>query len=218
VVEDASLREREAVFRDRTHAGRHLAGLLEESIGGDELVLAIPAGGVPVAAALARELGLEVDLAVVSKITLPWNSEAGYGAVAFDGTHRLNHDLLPLLGLSDAQIRRGVERTRAKVERRVLDLRAGRGPLSLADRPVIVVDDGLASGMTMRVAVEAVERAGTARITVAVPTGHADAVRALAGRVHRLVCANVRTRSPYAVASAYQRWHDVTEREVLRAL
>jgi putative phosphoribosyl transferase len=94
------------------------------------MVLAIPAGGVPVGAEISRQLELPLDVAVVSKITLPWNTEAGYGAVAFDGTTRLNHDLVAGLGLGKDVVEKGIADTRAKVRRRVTLFReSGQGLL-----------------------------------------------------------------------------------------
>jgi predicted phosphoribosyltransferase len=215
------LRDRTGVFRDRDHAGEVLAGLMEGYRASGALLLAIPAGGVPVAFRLASRLGLPLDAAPVSKITLPWNSEAGYGAVAFDGTVRLNQDLLGRLGLSPEEIRQGVEHTREKVRRRARELRRGRPPLGpglLAGRPAVLVDDGLASGFTMSVAVAAVRNCGAGPISVAVPTGHRDAVDWLAPEVEELVCANVRSGGFFAVAEAYRSWSDVGEEEARRLL
>jgi predicted phosphoribosyltransferase len=211
------LRDRIHVFRDRIHAGRLLAELVDGHVGDDALVLAIPAGGVPVAAALADARGLPLDVAVVSKVTLPWNSEVGYGAAAYDGSVELNRPLVEDLGLGEETLRRGIEETRRKVARRVAAMRPGDDPL----RPTgtaILVDDGLASGVTMRVAVAALRRGGAARIAVAVPTGSLRAVRDLEPRVDALFCANVRSGPRFAVAEAYQRWNDVTESEALRLL
>ncbi len=146
VVEVPELRGRVGVFRDRVHAGEVLAGLLEPYRGSGALVLAVPAGGVPVAARAAALLGLELDVAVVSKITLPWNTEAGYGAVAFDGTVRLNEGLLPHLRLAEEEVAAGVEETRRKVARRVRAFRGDRPPLDLSGRAAILIDDGVASG------------------------------------------------------------------------
>jgi len=124
--EQPGLRDRVRVFRDRTHAGEVVAGMLGELRGSDTTVLAIPAGGVPVGAAIASALALPLDVAVVSKITLPWNTEVGYGAVAFDGTVRLNEELVRGVGLAEEEIRRGVEATMAKVRRRVAEELAAR--------------------------------------------------------------------------------------------
>ena len=118
IIELPELHGRTGVFRDRADAGEVLAGMLAELSGGEATVLAVPAGGVPVAAVLAERLGLRLDVAVVSKITPPWNSEIGYGAVAFDGTVRLNNDALPRMGLTQQQITEGIARTTEKVNRR----------------------------------------------------------------------------------------------------
>lgn len=206
----ADLRERAPVFTDRTHAGRVLAGLLQKLSPPDPVILAIPAGGVPVGVAIAHETGWLLDVAVVSKITLPWNSEAGYGAVAFDGSVRLNEGLIAEVGLSPETIERGMAQTRAKVERRVRRLRVAPR-LDIAGRSAVVVDDGLASGMTMELAVEAVRKLGARRVIAAAPTGHSDAVERLSTRADEVVCPNVRAELPFAVADAYERWQDVPE-------
>jgi putative phosphoribosyl transferase len=181
----------------------------------DSMVLAIPAGGVPVAAVIAERLQIPLDVAVVSKITLPWNTEAGYGAVAFDGTMRLNEDLLPRLGLTQEQIRHGIDETTKKVRRRVKRFRGDHPFPNLAKRRAILVDDGLASGFTMLVAIEALQKAGAQHICVAVPTGHADSLPGMASEVEALYCANIRGGFSFAVADAYAEWIDVAEAEVI---
>jgi putative phosphoribosyl transferase len=212
------LRDRCPVFRDRAEAGRVLAGMLEELRGSDLVMLAVPAGGVPVAAPIARALGLPLDVAVVSKITLPWTSEAGYGAVAFDGTVLLDEALVARLGLDEATTRHGIESTLEKVRSRQRSFRGGREAPDLSGRTVLVVDDGLASGITLRAAVAALRRAGAARIVIAVPTGSARAVALLAPLVDALYCANVRGGQSFAVADAYERWSDVSEAEAAAML
>lgn len=215
VFDRPDLRGRVRVFRDRNHAGQILAGMLRCDAVPDALVLGIPAGGVPVAAAIAGARGLDLDVAVVSKITLPWNTEAGYGAVAFDGTVKLNEAMLTRTGLTRPDIDTGIAATLAKVTRRTRELRKVRGPLEISGRRVVLVDDGLASGITMRVAVTAVTRLAVSELIVCVPTGHADAVMQLAASVGSLYCANIRSGLRFAVASAYRHWTDVDEKEVL---
>ncbi len=212
------LRDCTAVFHDRDHAGEVLAGMLQDLRGSDARVLGIPAGGVPVAAALCRELGLPLGVAVVSKITPPWNSEVGYGAVAFDGTVRLNDDLGAHLGLDPAEIDRGIAATLAKVRRRVRELPSAFTPGDLVQHPVVLVDDGLASGFTMRVAIEALRSSGAQRLLVAVPTGTPRTLRQLELLVERIYCANVRDVARFAVAEAYLQWTDVEESEAARIL
>jgi predicted phosphoribosyltransferase len=145
-------------------------------------------------------------------------TEVGYGAVAFDGTVRLNNDLVARLGLSDEEIQQGIRKTSAKVARRVKNLRGEQALLDLSASEIILVDDGLASGFTMLVAVEALQKAGTNSITVAVPTGHQRSVGRIAGEVNALYCANMRGGYPFAVAAAYLRWSDVGEKEVVSLL
>jgi predicted phosphoribosyltransferase len=206
-----SLDDRSPVFPDRAAAGRAIVPLLTALELESPIVLAVPAGGVPVAVEIARATRWPLDVAVVSKITLPWNTESGYGAVAYDGTIRLNDSLLAHLELDRETIAAGVAQTRAKVERRKRRLRGGDGVPAVASRTAILVDDGLASGFTMEVAVEAVRRQGAARVLIAVPTGHDSAVRRLLERADEVICANVRSSLPFAVADAYNRWHDVPE-------
>ena len=111
VVDIPELRDQVYVFLDRADAGNTLAVMLKMYEDTDAVVLAVPAGGVPVGAVIAADLKLQLDVLVVSKITLPWNTEAGYGAVAFDGTVRLNQRLLPRLGLREDEIQHGIEET-----------------------------------------------------------------------------------------------------------
>jgi putative phosphoribosyl transferase len=214
VFDLTEMRNRGRVFRDRTQAGTVLADMLEPHRGTGTLVLAIPAGGVPVAAEIATRLGLALDLAVVSKITLPWNTESGYGAVAFDGTVRLNQDLIAALDLPEALVQEGIARTREKVARRVRQLCGDRHLPDLTRRAVILVDDGLASGFTMHTAVEALHHLAAGKVIVAVPTGHAEAVARIAALVDSLYCPNIRQGMGFAVADAYEHWTDVSEATV----
>lgn len=215
VVSLPELRDRIYVFRDRTHAGKVVAVMLEEYRDTNAIVLGIPAGGLPVAAVIAEELKLILDVLVVSKITLPWNTEAGYGAVAFDGTIRLNQRFVKGLKLSEGDIQRGIENTSRKVATRVKILRGKRSFPDVSIGPVILVDDGLASGFTMLVGVEALRNAGARQIVVAVPTGHSNSVRMMADHVEKLYCANIRHGLSFAVADAYERWSDVSDEEVI---
>jgi predicted phosphoribosyltransferase len=218
IIESSELRDRTYVFRDRAHAGAVLSDMLASYRDSDAIVVAIPAGGVPVGVAMARELKILLDVAVVSKITPAWNTEVGYGAVSFQGAVRLNEPLVARLGLNEEQIRDGIERTRTKVERRERELRGERPFPDLSRRPAILVDDGLASGFTMRVAVESLDRLGATRILVAVPTGHHHVVETISREVEAVYCANVRGGYRFAVADAYQRWSDVGEEELQRYL
>lgn len=219
ICERAELRNRKRVFRDRAHAGAVLAEMLavpfEWRLGA--VVLAIPAGGVPVAAAIAERLALPLDLAVVSKVTLPWNSEVGYGAVAFDGSVLLNEQLVHQIGLSSSQVEDGISYTREKVARRNVELRHSRGYEAVAGAEVILVDDGLASGFTLRAAIAALRSANAATISVAVPTAQEAAAQSIAPTVDAFYCANLRSGYRFAVADAYVVWSDVDE-DTVRAM
>ena len=218
VVDLPELRDRIAVFRDRDHGGEILAKMLKDHTGGDATVVAIPAGGVPVAKVMAERLNLPLYLAVVSKITLPWNTEAGYGAVAFDGTVRLNDNLVARFGLTKEQIQEGIAKTSQKVAKRVKTLwGAGTWP-GFSGQEAILVDDGLASDFTVLVAIEALKKTGIGSLNIAVPNGYESSIRRIASEVDTLYCANIRGGFSFAVADAYVKWSDVGEGEVANLL
>jgi putative phosphoribosyl transferase len=218
VVELPELRDRITVFRDREHGGEVLAEMLTDYAHGEASIMAIPAGGVPVGRVVAERLNLSLKLAVVSKITLPWNTEVGYGAVAFDGTVRLNDTLVTRLRLSREQIQEGIDKTLKKVVKRVENFRGRSASPGLSEQQAILVDDGLASGFTMQVAIEALKKAGVESLNVAVPTGHASSIMRIANEVDTLYCANIRGGFNFAVADAYLKWADVSEGEVASLL
>lgn len=213
VVDCPDLRGRSGVFADREEAGELLADLVESGGEAGARVFAIPAGGVPVGAVLAQRLGVPLELCVVSKITYPWNREAGYGAVAFDGGVSVSEGAAARAGLSAEDIDAGIAEAREKVARRVR--RWGGASLRLGGAvAAIVVDDGLASGRTMQAALEALRRAGAEDLVVAVPTAHEAALAALAPQVRVVYCANRRGGESFAVADAYREWRDLGEDEV----
>jgi predicted phosphoribosyltransferase len=214
VVEIPELRNLINIFNSREHAGIILANMMVDYKGTDSIVFGIPAGGVPVAAPMASFLNLILDVAVVSKITLPWNTEAGYGAVAFDGTVKLNQGVLQQIGLTDDQINRGIEKASIKVNRRFKEFRGVKPFPDLKKHTAILVDDGIASGFTMMVAVEALQKTGADKVVVAVPTAHLQSLERVAPEVDKIFCANIRDGWGFAVADAYQNWYDVNEEEV----
>jgi len=218
IIDLPELREQTHVFKERTHAGQVLAKMLAAHDTQGGIILAIPAGGVPVGVVMAETTGLDFDVAVVSKITLPWNTEAGYGAVAFDGTVKLNEDMVRRVNLTAEEVKQGIQKTTAKVLRRVTKLRGSQPLPDLENRSAILVDDGLASGFTLRVAVAALRNAGAGRIVVAVPTAHRHSAEMIASEVEALYCANIRGGLSYAVASAYRHWSDVAEEELIKIL
>jgi len=203
-------------FRDRSHAGRELATMLDEFRGTAALVLAIPAGGMPVGKAIAEALGLPLAIAPVSKVLYPWTTESGFGAVAFDGSVWLDEARMAGHGLTPAQVERAIAEARAKVERRLVLLSSA--PLGVEGRTVILVDDGIAGGSTMRAAIAALRRQRAASIVIAVPTAHQEALDALAKLADAAYCANVRSGRSFAVADAYAEWRDLSDEEVVALL
>jgi len=219
VVEELAYKNRVHVFKDRSHAGELLADKLRRHVaGGNAQLLAVPAGGVPVGYVISEKLDIPLDVLVVRKIQIPWNTEAGFGAVTWDGRVLLNEFLVAQLGLDRGEVERCISRTREIVHERVQKFRGDKGFPNLNGRTVILVDDGLASGFTMLAAAESIKTQHPREIVVAVPTASAGAVELLAPKVDELLCLNVRSGRIFAVADAYERWFDLSDDEVLEFL
>ena len=219
ILEDPSLHNRTLVFRDRTDAGIKLSAFIREKLEIDApMVCAIPAGGIPVGLELARSFQTDLVPAVVRKLKIPWNPEAGFGAMTWDGRIFLNQPLASQLRLSRDEIRVAEEQTREVISQRLELFAGGKLPPAFRDRTVILVDDGLASGYTMLAAIEAVLSGDPGRIVVAVPTGSMGAVTLVSAKSETVVCLNLKDRYPFAVADAYRHWHDLRDEEVLEFL
>ncbi|MDD1654144.1 MAG: phosphoribosyltransferase [Methanomicrobiales archaeon] len=219
IREDPRLRDRIGVFHDREEAGRLLAPLVSGIPDLTNPIIApIPAGGVAVGVPLALALRAPLRLAVVRKIQIPWNPEAGFGAVTWDGRVFLNQDLLPRLGLSREEVEEAIARTRAGIRERMEKFTGNRETPVYRGRDTVIIDDGLASGYTMRAAVDAIRREAPRRVLVVVPTGSLSAVHWVAASADLVLCANIRTGSSFAVADAYREWHDLGDAEVLELL
>lgn len=212
------LKNRTYVFLNRKDAGEKLAGMLSDFRGSDAMVLGIPAGGVPVAVHIATKLELPFDVLPVSKILYPWTTESGFGAVAFDGTEWINTDLVASGQLNTESIQSAIKSAREKVQRRAQQFRGDNPFPELKNRTVILVDDGIAAGSTMRVAILALQKQQAKKIIIAVPTGHAEALNRLADLVDGIYCANLRGGFSFAVADAYEHWTDVSEKEVMETI
>jgi predicted phosphoribosyltransferase len=204
----------EQAYLDRRDAGRALGRALGSLRGQPDLVvLALPRGGVPVAAEVAAALGAPLDVCVVRKLGVPGHEELAMGAIASGGARFLNEDVIASLGIVHEQIERTVARERAELERRERLYRAGRPPLALAGKTVVLVDDGLATGASMRVAIAAVRARAPARIVVGVPVGAADTVALLRAEADAVVC----PRMPFpfsAVGWWYEDFRQTTDDEV----
>lgn len=213
------LRERKYVFADRHDAGRQLAALVQTVAGiRCDRVLAIPAGGVPVGKELAQALDCPLSLAIVRKIRIPGTTEAGFGAVTWDGRVRINENLVRALGLSAADTDAAIAETERNVRDRIALFTQGQPFPGIIGEDVIITDDGLASGFTMLAALDSVRSAKPGSVTVAVPTAPSSTLPLVAGSADRLVCVNIRSGSRFAVAEAYRQWYDLDEDEVLYEL
>lgn len=219
IADDPRLRERTGVFADRHDAGRQLAAFLGSRPAiRDPVVMAVPAGGVPVGAEIARQFGVPLELAVVRKIRIPGTTESGFGAVTWDGRVLFNEPLLAALGLAEDGIERAVEETRVNVRERIRRFTGSRPFPDIRGKTVILTDDGLASGFTMLAALESVRVRHPARAIVAVPTASVASAALVACRADEVVCLNLRSGRRFAVAEAYERWYDLEDAEVLSEL
>jgi predicted phosphoribosyltransferase len=213
---------REARFADRDEAGRALAEAVAaeapELVGRDTLVLGLPRGGVPVARHVADVLGGELDVLVARKIGLPGQPELGVGAVTAGGPAVFDHDALYRFGLDPERLAPAVERERAEAERRLRRYRGDRPPPRVRDRQVVVVDDGLATGVTARAALRAVRAGGPARLDFAAPVCAADAAAVVAGEEADGVFCLLRPVDLAAVGAWYVDFAQLTDADVEKAL
>lgn len=201
-------------FRDRVDAGRVLARELEEYKGRpDVLVLALPRGGVPVAFEVARELGAPLDVFVVRKLGMPGHEEYAIGAIATGGVRIINSEAIRTFGVTNAEIEAVTAEERLELERRERRYRDGRPAPDVAGKTVILVDDGLATGSTMRAAVEALCQEEPARLVVAVPTAAPETCKEIAALVDEMVCA-ITPEPFYAVGLWYDDFGQTTDEEV----
>lgn len=201
------------LFRDRRDAGRRLAEMLSRiRIDSDAVVLALPRGGVPVGWEVAQELGLPLDVFIVRKVGVPGHEELAMGAVASGGTVVRNEDVLRSLEIDDATFLQAAATQVQEVERRAQLYRDGP-PISVKDKPVILVDDGVATGSTMLAAVRAVRRSGAKSVVVAVPVAAAETAPIFKGEADVLVaCA---TPEPFrGVGAWYDDFRQTTDEEV----
>jgi putative phosphoribosyl transferase len=201
-------------FRNRAEAGQLLAEKLLKYAGCDDvIVLGLPRGGVPVAYEVARRLNAPLDVFIVRKLGVPGFEELAAGAIASGGVRVLNEDVVRALPHADEIIESVTARETAELERREQSYRNGRPPPELRDRIVILVDDGLATGATMRAAVAALRRRGAAKIIVAVPVGAPETCRELEELVDEIVCA-IAPEFFQAVGQYYEDFSQTSDEEV----
>jgi predicted phosphoribosyltransferase len=208
----------QAIFENRQDAGRRLAAKLGEYSDRSVVVLAIPNGGVPVALEVASALKADLDLIICRKIPLPLTPEGGFGACADDGTVILNEEIVKRIGLSRQQIEHEASKVRAEIKRRSLLHKGDRPLVKVSGKTVILIDDGLASGITMMAAVESVRHRRPKEIVVAVPCASAVAVKQLERVADKVVTCTTGFMPRFAVADFYRHWYDLSDDEVVRYL
>ena len=202
------------VFRNRTDAGEVLARHLTAYAGRKNLiVLGLPRGGVPVACMVARALGARLDILLVRKLGVPGHEEYAMGAIASGGARVLQQDIISRLRIPMAAVEAATQREQAELERRERLYRGERPEPRLADAVVMLVDDGLATGSTMKVAIQAVRQSNPSRIVVAVPVGAQEACEALQTDVDDLICP-MRPVPFFSVGQWYQDFQQTTDDEV----
>lgn len=206
-------------FRDRTQAGELLGQQLATKLSGrsDLLVLALPRGGVPVGAEVASALGAPLDVFIVRKLGVPGQEELAMGAIASGGVRVLNQEVLGYVPVPAAAIDRVTLREQQELERREREYRGDRPPLDVEEKTVIVVDDGLATGSTMRAAVEALRQLDPRAIVVAVPVAAPSTCEAFRSIADDVVC--LATPEPFqAVGRWYEDFEQTTDEEVHRLM
>jgi predicted phosphoribosyltransferase len=203
-----------AIFRDRRDAGQELAKKLAAYVGRkDVIVLGLPRGGVVVAYEVARALGAPLDVFLVRKLGAPGNEELAMGAIASGGVRVLNQDVVRGLGVTPGVIDRVVAREQQVLEQREQAYRGDRPPPDVQGRTVILVDDGLATGASMRAAIMALRTRGPARIVVAVPTAPPETCAEFQVEVDEIVCIHTPWQF-FGVGGSYQDFRQTTDEEV----
>jgi predicted phosphoribosyltransferase len=205
-------------FRDRIEAGQRLAEELADYAGqADLLVLALPRGGVTVGAEVARALGAPLDVMLVRKLGVPGHEELAMGAIASGGVRIISEEVIAALGVSEREVAAVAAAEEAELARRERVYRGTRGSPDVRGRTVILVDDGLATGATMRAAAAAIHSQRPRRLVVAVPVAPDEICRALRAEVDQVVCAL--TPEPfYSVGTWYEDFSQTTDDEVRELL
>ncbi|MGI5991829.1 MAG: phosphoribosyltransferase [Methanosarcina sp.] len=207
-----------SLFNDRVDAGRKLAkDLLKYANRSDVLILALPRGGVPVAFEVAKELNVKMDVFIVRKLGVPGNEELAMGAIASDNIRVLNEDVVMSFQIPERVIDMVAENERKELERRERAYRGDRPKPEIEGSTVILIDDGLATGATMRAAAAALKTKNPAKIVIAVPTAAPDTCEIFRKEVDEIIC--LATPEPfYGVGAWYEDFSQTTDKEVCELL
>jgi putative phosphoribosyl transferase len=206
------------IFANRKEAGQKLAKRLQGYANREDvIVLGTPRGGVPVAYEVAMALKAPLDIFVLRKLGVPGHEELAFGAIASGGIRILEHDTIESFGLTKAQVERVTEAEKRELERRERAYRHGRPPLAVAGRTVILVDDGIATGASMRAAIQALRQMKPAALVIATPVAPHSTCNRLKGEVNDVVCVEM-PELFYGVGQFYHDFSEVTDDEVIADL
>jgi len=215
IIENPALHNKYHIFKSRRHAGFLLGSFtaLEDF----DILFTIPNGGLPVALGLVEFPLIPrtiLDVLIIRKIQIPGNTEAGIGAVTPDGQIFLNETLMDRLSISNFDLERQIERAKHQIEKRRREFTTSIKS-QVYGKKVVIVDDGIASGFSMLAGAKWLKKLG-AEITVSVPTAPLSSLKNLEPHVEKIICLNIRSRYPFAVADAYQDWYDLSITEAKR--
>ncbi|MHA2171842.1 MAG: phosphoribosyltransferase [Candidatus Kariarchaeaceae archaeon] len=215
IIENPELRNKVGVFIDRLDAGTQLTTYLDETE--IDLVLSIPNGGVPILESIFKKLNIpEFNLLIIRKIPLHSTKESGFGAITLDGKIILNDNLVTQLNYTDnilnKQIAIAKNELQIKMEQYELD------PINATGKSILITDDGIASGYSMRAGINWIRHQGAEKVIIAIPTAPLRSLQPILPLVEKLICLNVREGPYFAVADAYQHWYDVSTDEAKQIL
>ena len=217
-IKNELLTASQILFENRADAGRQLASALQAYSNQKTVVLAIPNGGVPLAIPVAEALQAELDIIICRKLALPMNQAGGLGAVADDGTSIINQDVVERDGISQAQVEHELNEVKANIKQRSALYKGEGVSPRMTGKTVILVDDGLASGITMTVAVEAVRHRRPKQIIVAIPLASQTGYNRVSKVADAVVVCAVANLSRFYLADFYRVWRDISDSEVALAL
>lgn len=208
----------DSLFVDRTDAGKQLANALKSYSGqSDIIILALPRGGVPVAYPIAKALKSPLDVFLVRKLGVPRQEELAMGAIASNNVMILNDEIINQLGISQSQIDEVIKKEKSVLEERQNKYTGDRAPIEIENKTVILVDDGIATGSTIRAAIKAIKKLNCKKIVVAVPVAPPDTIEKIRDEVDEMIC----LKMPYpffAIGGWYENFGQTSDEEVITLL
>jgi predicted phosphoribosyltransferase len=207
-----------AAFADREDAGRQLARYMKNESAPVQAVIAVPSGGVPVGRVVARSFDVPMGIVLVRKLPLPQSTEMGFGAVTLEGDVVVNDEVVDRFGIGEADREKAVEEVLEGLRKRARAFEEARLDVDVEGRDVCLVDDGLATGVTMQAAVAEMRRRGAAGVSVAVPDSPERTLEKIEPLVDDIYCLVAQGPARFAVASFYEHWRDLTDAEVAEML